>query len=75
MGISVQARFGRHDKGMKDMSAILGPKNPSISVIVELNSIVLVSEVSYDLSVNFESRTGCMNSVYFGNTPTTSSVP
>lgn len=43
------------------------PKKPSFSVFAELNSVILVSEYSLGISVNFESRGGYMNSIYLGS--------
>jgi hypothetical protein len=43
------------------------PKKPSLSFFVELNSVVLVAEASYGLSINNEGKSGYMNSVYIGS--------
>ena len=40
---------------------------PSVSVFAELNSIVLVSQASYGVSLNFESRSNYVNSIYIGS--------
>jgi hypothetical protein len=41
--------------------------NPSFSAFVELNSVILVTEVSYGFSLNYENTSGYMNSIYVGS--------
>jgi hypothetical protein len=40
---------------------------PSFSTFLELNSIFIVTEISYGVSLNFENGNGYMNSVYVGS--------
>jgi hypothetical protein len=42
-------------------------KRPSVSAFVELNSVILLEEYSIGVSINFENRSGYMNSVYLGS--------